>query len=210
MKKSIKKHYEAVVIGVSTGGLDALQRLFSSLTADFRMAVLVVPHQHPHSSNFLVTHLNARCRIPVQEALDKAPIHAGVVYIAPPNYHLLVEMDHTLSLASTEKVNYARPSIDELFFTAADAYRSRLIGVILTGANSDGSRGLQKINAVGGLTIVQDPSTAEVASMPQAALNAAQVDYVLPIEQIGTLLTRINSGEEVFYIETSASDALVE
>lgn len=209
MKKSIKKHYEAVVIGVSTGGLDALQRLFSCLTTDFGMAVLVVQHQHPHSNNFLVTYLNAHCPIPVQEALDKAPIRAGNAYIAPPNYHLLVEMDRTLSLASTEKVNYARPSIDELFFTAAEAYRSRLIGVILTGANSDGSRGLQKINAVGGLTIVQDPSTAEAASMPQAALDATPVDYVLPIEQIGTLLTTIHSGERFFYIETIASDALV-
>ena len=209
MKKSIKKHYDAAVIGVSTGGLDALQRLLSCLTADFCMAALVVQHQHPRSNNFLVMYLNAHCQIPVQEALDKAPIRAGIVYIAPPNYHLLVEMDRTLSLASTEKVNYARPSIDELFFTAAEAYRSRLIGVILTGANSDGSRGLQKIKEVGGLTIVQDPSTAEAASMPQAALDTTPVDYVLPIEQIGTLLNTINSRERSFYLETIASDAIV-
>ncbi len=188
MKKSTEKRYEAVVIGVSTGGLDALRRLLSRLTADFDMAVMIVQHQHPHSDDFLVTFLDTHCRLPVQEALDKAPICAGVVYIAPPNYHLLVEADRTVALTSTEKVNYARPSIDELFFTAAEVYRSRVIGVILTGANSDGSQGLNMIKAVGGLAIVQDPSTAEASSMPHAALKAAPVDYILPIEEISALL----------------------
>jgi len=193
MKKSIKRSYKAVVIGVSTGGVQALERLFSCFTSDFRMATLVVQHQHPHSNNFLAAYLAAHCRIPVHEAFDKEPICAGVAYVAPPNYHLLVESDYTLALASTEKVNYARPSIDELFFTAADVYRSQLIGVILTGANSDGSQGLQRIKSIGGLAIVQDPATAEAASMPQAALHATCVDYVLPIEEIGELLNSINS-----------------
>lgn len=196
MKKSIKKCYDAVVIGASTGGLYALERLLARLNADFRLPVLVVQHQHPRSNNFLVTYLNAHCQIPVQEALDKEPICAGVVYIAPPNYHLLVEMDRTLSLASTEKVNYARPSIDELFFTAAEAYRSQVIGVILTGANTDGSQGLRMIKTVGGLAIVQDPATAEAPSMPEAALKATTVDYMLPIEEIGALLNDIHLGRE--------------
>ena len=196
MKKSIKKRYDAVVIGVSTGGLHALERLFARLEARFRLPVIVVQHQHPHSNNFLVTYLNAHCRIPVQEALDKEPIRDGIVYIAPPNYHLLVEMDRTLSLASTEKVNYARPSIDELFFTAAEAYRSQVIGVILSGANADGSQGLRMIKTVGGLAIVQDPSTAEAPSMPEAALRATDVDYMLPIEEIGALLNDIYLGGE--------------
>ena len=130
-------------------------------------------------------------RIPVREAAEKEPILPNTAYIAPPNYHLLVEADRTFSFASTEKVNYARPSVDMLFITAAETYQSHLIGVILTGANSDGSHGLKIIKEYGGLTIVQNPATAEAASMPEAALKATSVDYILSLEDIGHLLNQI-------------------
>ena len=116
------------------------------------------------------------------------------IYIAPPNYHLLVEADRTFSLSIDEPVNYARPSIDVLFETAADVYKTNLIGVILTGANTDGSHGLKRIKETGGLSVVQDPSTAEADTMPRAAIAAVDVDYVLPLEEIGKVLTMLADG----------------
>lgn len=189
--KDAPRRYEAVVIGVSSGGLNALSRLLPLLSPDVALAIIIVQHQHPHADNFLATYLDKRCRIPVREAAEKEPILPNAVYIAPPNYHLLVESDRTFSLASTEKVNYARPSVDMLFITAAEIYQSHLIGVILTGANSDGSQGLRIIKEYGGLTIVQNPATAEAASMPESALKATSVDYVLSLEEIGHLLNQI-------------------
>lgn len=190
-KKDAPRQYEAVVIGVSSGGLNALSRLLPLLAPDVALAIIIVQHQHPHADNFLAAYLDKRCRIPVREAAEKEPILPNTAYIAPPNYHLLVEADRTFSFASTEKVNYARPSVDMLFITAAETYQSHLIGVILTGANSDGSHGLKIIKEYGGLTIVQNPATAEAASMPEAALKATSVDYILSLEDIGHLLNQI-------------------
>lgn len=118
---------------------------------------------------------------------------AGVVYIAPANYHLLLEQDETLSFSAEEKVNFARPAIDVLFETAADAYGSGLIGIILTGAGSDGSKGLKKIRESGGLVIVQDPATAQADAMPRAAIAITPVDHILPLPEIGPFLNRITS-----------------
>ncbi len=132
--------------------------------------------------------MNHRCELPVKQADEKEKILQGSVYFAPPNYHLLVEDDHTFSLTVDPAVNYARPSIDVLFETAASAYGSRLIGVILTGANSDGSLGLKKIKEMGGLTIVQAPESAEVDAMPKAAISAVRPDHVLDLEGVGSLL----------------------
>lgn len=188
-QKDAPRQYEAVVIGVSSGGLNALSRLLPLLAPDVALAIIIV--QHPHADNFLAAYLDKRCRIPVREAAEKEPILPNTAYIAPPNYHLLVEADRTFSFASTEKVNYARPSVDMLFITAAETYQSHLIGVILTGANSDGSHGLKIIKEYGGLTIVQNPATAEAASMPEAALKATSVDYILSLEDIGHLLNQI-------------------
>ncbi len=118
------------------------------------------------------------------------------IYIAPPNYHLLVEADRTFSLSIDEPVNYARPSINVLFETAADVYKTNLVGVILTGANADGSHGLKRIKETGGLSVVQDPSTAEADTMPKAAIAAVDVDYVLPLEEIGKVITMLADGEK--------------
>lgn len=196
MKKFIEKKdrtYEAVVLGVSAGGIEALSTILPILSQDFALPVIIVQHLHPHSDNFLTIHLNSQCQIPVKEADEKEAITAGMIYIAPPNYHLLIEDNRTFSLSTSAKVNYARPSIDVLFETAAEVYRERLIGIVLTGANNDGSQGLKKIKEFGGLVIVQEPSTAETASMPEAALKITDVDYVLSLQEIGQLLNTIHT-----------------
>ena len=179
--------YEAVVIGASTGGIDALGTIFSFLPADFKPAVIVVQHLSPQSDGLPLI-LSRRCRIAIKEAEEKEKIGGGVVYIAPANYHLMVEEEKTFSLSVSAPVNYARPSIDVLFETAADVYRENLIGIILTGSNQDGSQGLKKIKERGGLAIVQDPATAEADSMPRMAIAASEVDHVLPLEKIGPFI----------------------
>lgn len=187
--------YRAVVIGVSAGGMDALLTILPNLPADFPVPVIIVQHVGPQANNYLAQHLNASCRLTVKEADEKESIAAGVVYLAPANYHLLIEEDKTLSLSVSERVNYARPSIDVLFETAADAYGPDLIGIVLTGANDDGSRGLRKIKEQDGLTVVQDPATALVSVMPKSAIAATAVDHILPLEEIGPFLCKITGKE---------------
>jgi two-component system chemotaxis response regulator CheB len=129
--------------------------------------------------------------VQVKEAEEKETAVPGTVYVAPANYHLLLEDDRTFSLTLESRVRFARPSIDVLFESAADVYGSRLIGIILTGANDDGSRGLAAIKKRGGLAVVQDPTGAEVDTMPRAALRAAEVDFVLPLVAIGPFLANL-------------------
>ena len=189
-----RTEFEAVVIGVSAGGLAALHVILPLLPEDFGLPVIIVQHLHIASGGYLVQDLNGRCRLTVKQADEKEAIKPGMVYLAPPNYHLLVEEDRTFSLTVDRRVNYARPSIDVLFETAVLAYREKLIGVILTGANNDGSQGLKRIKEAGGLAVVQDPLDAEVDSMPRAALVAIAVDYILPLDQIGPFLVSIAKG----------------
>ncbi len=190
--KNIKGNkYEAIVIGVSAGGMDALCSILPLLPEDFPFAVIIVQHMHPDSTGYLATMLNDRCAVEVHEAEEKEEIEPGNVYIAPANYHLLVENDRTLSLSIGAPVNYARPSIDVLFDSAADTYREKLIGMVLTGANDDGSLGLKKIKELGGLAIVQDPLTAEIDSMPKAAIKRVDVDYIISLKEIGPFLANI-------------------
>lgn len=184
--------YKAIVIGVSAGGMKALDKVLVNLPADYALPVIIVQHMNPVSDDFLPRYLNEKCQINVKQADEKEKVLPGIVYIAPPNYHLLVEDDETFSLSIDKPVNYARPSIDVLFETAADVYGKGLIGVILTGASSDGSNGLKKIKDSGGLTVAQDPETAESATMPLAAIKATQVDYILPLEEVGPFLCRLN------------------
>lgn len=185
------KDYEAIVMGVSYGGLKALQVILPTLCADFPCPIMVVQHQDPLADDFLARHLDALSRVRVTVADEKETAKAGVVYLAPANYHLMVEDDHTLSLSVDEKVNFARPSIDVLFESAADAYAANLIGVILTGANHDGSQGLRQIKKQGGLTVVQDPRTAKAKNMPEAALAITKVDHILPLSGLGDFLNTI-------------------
>ncbi len=189
------QNYEIVVVGVSTGGLEALSTIVPALPADFPLPVIVVQHRRPDSDGFLAVHLDGLSALPVEEASDKEPIWGGIVYVAPANYHLMIEEDSTLSLSVDERVHHCRPSIDVLFDSAADVYGDRVIGVVLTGANSDGSQGLRHIKQRGGLAVVQDPATAQSECMPRAAIQATAMqgggaDRVLPIDQIGPFLVR--------------------
>jgi two-component system chemotaxis response regulator CheB len=190
-----KRRYKAVVVGASAGGLNALKTLIGNLDRGFRLPLVVVQHISPDSDNYLIQMLNELKTIPIKEADEKEHLEPEMAYIAPPNYHLLIEPDFTFTLTIGERVNYARPSIDVLFETAAEAYRSALIGVILTGANNDGSKGLKKIRDFGGLAIVQDPETAEVGSMPRAAIQATTVDHILDLKQIAALLNTFGSAD---------------
>ncbi|MCA9935081.1 MAG: chemotaxis protein CheB, partial [Anaerolineales bacterium] len=170
-KKFIRrKGYKAVVVGVSAGGVEALSQLFADLPPHFPLAVLTVQHIHPDEGGALAAYLNNVSALPVSEALDKEPVQAGHIYLAPPNYHLLVERGETLALNVDERVNYARPSIDVLFESAAAVWREQLIGMVLTGTNRDGAKGLRRVHELGGLTIVEDPQTAVYPIMPQQAL----------------------------------------
>ncbi|WP_083773494.1 chemotaxis protein CheB [Desulfofarcimen acetoxidans] len=190
-----KRVYQAVVIGVSAGGFAALSFLLPSLPEDFSLPVIIVQHLHPASGSYIVQHLNNKCSLIVKQADEKESIKPGTVYLASPNYHLLVEEDRTFSLTVDNRVNYARPSIDVLFETAARAYGEKLIGIILTGSNNDGSKGLKRIKEGGGLAVVQDPLDAEVDSMPRAALAATAVDFILSLEQIASFLMSLSKGK---------------
>ena len=184
-------NYESVVIGVSSGGLNAMKIMFSLLPADFKMPIIIVQHISPRSENQWIELLNNKSKMRIKEADENEKIEPGIAYIAPPNYHLLVEKDKTFSLTVTERVNYARPSIDVLFESAAEAYKNKLIGVILTGSNNDGTKGIKRIKEYGGLTIAQDPETAESSYMPASAIAATKPDYILSLKDISSLLIKL-------------------
>jgi len=183
--------YEAIVIGVSSGGMNALKYLFSTLPADYRIPIIIVQHVSARSDNDWIKLLNAKSNLSIKEADEKEKIETGNVYIAPSNYHLMIEKDKTFSLTIDEYVNFARPSIDVLFESAAEAYKKKLIGIVLTGSNNDGTKGIKRIKECGGLAIIQDPKTAESPNMPASAIAAVQPDYILSLEKIVQLLLKI-------------------
>lgn len=189
-------NYEAVVIGVSSGGMNAMKVMFSLLPKEFNTPIIIVQHISSQSENLWIRLLNDKSNLYIKEADEKESIEHGKVYIAPPNYHLLIERNKTFSLTIDERVNFARPSIDVLFESAAEAYKNKLIGVILTGSNNDGTNGLKRVKEYGGLTIVQDPATAESNYMPTSAIAAMQMDYILTLENIIKLLINIDSQKE--------------
>ncbi len=176
--------YRAIAIGSSAGGLNALKMLLPALPSGFPVPLFIVQHISPLSDNYMARFLNDISNIEVKEADEKEEIKPATAYIAPPNYHLLIEEDFTLALSVEEKVNYSRPSIDVTFETAAYAYGSGLVGIILTGANSDGAEGLLKIKELGGYTIVQKPEDAECDVMPAAAIKHAEPHEILSLSGI--------------------------
>ena len=188
------KKYEAAVIGASAGALEALGILLAGLPKDFSLPLIIVVHLPPDKDSMLAELLSQHTHLIVKEAEDKEPILPGYVYIAAPDYHLLVEQDHRLSLSSEEPVRFSRPSIDVLFETAADAYSERLIGIILTGANADGALGLASIMANGGTGLVLKPELAYVATMPEAALKACPDALAMGFQEMVQCL----SGLELF------------
>jgi two-component system chemotaxis response regulator CheB len=182
---------DAVAVGASAGGIDALFALFEQLPAGIRAPIVTVLHLPEQHESRLVQVFAHRLRIPVEEAQPHAPVAAGTVYFAPPGYHLLVEADHSFSLSCEPPVLFSRPSIDVLLESCAEAWRGRLVGIVLTGANEDGARGLARIAALGGLTAVQDPAEAAHPAMPTAAIRAADPDYVLPLAGLRSLLQTV-------------------
>lgn len=182
---------EAIVIGASAGGVEALLHILSPLREGFVLPIIVVLHLPDERRSHLAEVFARRVSLPVLEAHDKTRVQPGTLYFAAPGYHLSVEQDHTFSLSLEPRVHYSRPAIDYLFESAADAYGPALAAVLLTGANRDGARGLAQVKLRGGLTIVQDPDEAQVATMPQAALDIHQPDHILPIRGIGRLLVEL-------------------
>ena len=183
--EKVNQKFEAIVIGVSAGGFETLPIVLKSFPKDFSLPIMIVQHVAPDSDNsFFIEHLAQNCGLNVKSVEEKENIISGMVYMAPPNYHTLIELDKTFSLSADDKVNFSRPSIDVLFETAAEAYGEKLIGILLTGASSDGTNGLRTIKIFKGTTIAQDPKTCSSPIMPQFAINAGVVDYVLKPEEI--------------------------
>jgi two-component system chemotaxis response regulator CheB len=186
---------EAVVLGVSAGGFHALSAVLPCLDRALPVPVFIVQHLSPLADTYLVEHLQEICQVEVKLAEDKETPGPAVIYLAPPDYHLLIEADYSLALSLEDRVNYSRPSIDVLFESAAEVYFDTLIGVIMTGASADGSKGLMKIKRCGGLTVVQAPETAEVDTMPRSAIESVEVDYIVPLDKLGVFLNMMIMGQ---------------
>ncbi len=182
-------HVKAVVIGGSAGSVEALTTLLSVLPEQYGIPVIAVVHLPPDSKSLLADILQPHCKLIVQEIEDKTPLLPGHVYLAPPDYHVLPESHNVLSLSAEEEVLFSRPSIDVLFETAADSFDGKVVGVVMTGANEDGARGLKKIIDAGGLGLIQDPATAYAPMMPRAAEAACPTAKLMTLSQIGEFLT---------------------
>ena len=189
---------ELIAIGTSLGGLSALTRLLATMPATLRVPIAIVQHRTmTPDAGGLARLLQDHTALTIVEAEDKMAVEPGRVYLAPADYHLMVEERGLLALSTDPPIRSARPSIDVLFQTAADAYRDGLLGVVLTGASADGAEGLAAVKAYGGRAIVEDPATAECRTMPAAALAATAVDYVLPLDRIGDHLVTLAEGTRV-------------
>ncbi|HEX3869585.1 MAG TPA: chemotaxis protein CheB [Pirellulales bacterium] len=183
----------AVVIGASAGAIEALSVVFSKLPRHYALPILVVVHVPPDRHGAIPALFAAKCLLSVREADDKEPIEPGTIYFAPPDYHLMVDVSHSIALSSEEPVLFSRPSIDVLFETAADVYGSDLVGVILTGANSDGARGLKRIADAGGVALVQRPDQAAASAMPQAALDSCPQARAMSLDEIASYLRNLGT-----------------
>ena len=184
-------NYKAVIIGGSAGSFQIVTRILNSLSPSFPLPVLLCLHRLKHVRSGFVEALSLKSNIPVIEPFDKDQLKPGVAYLAPANYHMFLELANRIALSADEPVNHSRPSIDLSFITAANAYRDKLIGIILSGANRDGALGLKKVADNGGVTIVQDPKESEVKTMPDAALQLTKVDYVYSTDQIIRFLLKL-------------------
>ena len=191
---SLAERVDAVVIGASAGGVEALAALLPALPPDSRAAIFIVLHLPRDKPSLLVDIFTPKCALPVREAQDKEPVAPGTVYFAPSNYHLLVDQGPQMALSADDLVHHSRPSVDVLFESAADIYGDRLAGIILTGANEDGSVGLAAIHDRGGITVVQQPETAQSPQMALSALKLRPAHRVLPLDGIVDLLGTLKSG----------------
>jgi two-component system chemotaxis response regulator CheB len=192
-RHSVRRRVEAIVLGASAGGIDALAVLLGGLPAEWRIPMAVVLHLPEAHESHLAEIFAQRLPIPVHEAADKMPLAAGNLYFAPPGYHLSIERERSFSLSCEPPVLFSRPSIDVLMASAADAYGPMVAGFLLTGANGDGAEGLHRIHLAGGLTAVQDPKEALIPIMPNAAIARHVPDHVLPLRELRALLLELES-----------------
>ncbi len=183
--------YSAIVIGASAGGGQAIPRLLTGLPANPHLPIIIVQHRSGDDRSLLEEALQRKITVKVKQVDEKEEVTAGIVYVAPPNYHLLVERDRTFSLSCDPPVKYARPSIDILFETAAEVYQEKLIAIVLTGANDDGARGIVSVSEYGGLTIAQDPTEAQFPAMPTGAIRTGKVVRVLTLDSINEFLIEL-------------------
>ena len=182
---------DAVVMGASAGGVQAVSALLPALPVDMPAAVFIVLHLPRDKPSVLAEVFARKCALPVLEAEDKLPVRPGTVYVAPSNYHLLIDEGPQLALSADDPVHHSRPSIDVLFESAAAIFAERLLGILLTGANADGAVGLAAVHDAGGVTVVQDPASAQSPYMVRAALELRPAHWALPLQDIARLLASI-------------------
>ncbi len=191
-----KPAYDIIAMAASAGGLTALGEILAQLPPEFPATVVVVQHLDPRHRSLMSEILSRRTPLAVKQAEDGEPLQPATVYIAPPNYHILVNSDRTISLTQSELVHFVRPSADLLFESVAGSYKERSIAVVLTGTGSDGSMGVQAIRNMGGTVIAQNETTSEFFGMPQAAINTGSVDFILGLDEIApALVTLVMKGE---------------
>jgi two-component system, chemotaxis family, protein-glutamate methylesterase/glutaminase len=186
-----KSAYDIVALAASAGGLNAISQILENLPVNFPAAIALVQHLAPQHRSLMADILSRKTALRVKQAEQGDPIAAGTVYIAPPNRHLLVNPDKTLSLTQTELVHFLRPSADLLFESVAASYKDRAIAIVLSGTGNDGAMGVQAIHTMGGTVIAQDEETSEFFGMPSAAIQTGVVDFVLPLPQIADALMSI-------------------
>ncbi|MFH6599635.1 chemotaxis protein CheB [Ectopseudomonas khazarica] len=193
LRGQLRAPLQALLIGASAGGVEALLQLLEDLPADYRLPVVCLLHVPDRNDSLLADLLARRLQLPVKEAEDKEYLRGGRVYVAPAGYHLSIEGDRSFSLSREEPRHFSRPSIDILFESAADAYSEYLAAALLTGANEDGALGLLAVQRAGGLALVQDPADAQVPTMPNAALALLQPDFLLTIAAMRLLLAELDA-----------------
>jgi two-component system chemotaxis response regulator CheB len=183
---------DALIMGGSAGSLDVLLKVLPYLDPELSFPVIIIVHRKHGTDSLLPELLSGRTKLLVKEIDEKEPIVAGKIYIAPSDYHTLIEQDHTFSLDYSEKINYSRPAIDATFQTAAEVYKEKLVCLLLSGSNADGVNGLKSVKAWGGTTAIQDPATAQVSYMPEQASIHAKIDYTLRIEHMAEFINLLS------------------
>ena len=189
------RNCEALIIGGSAGSLEVLLKVLPALDTDLAFPVLIVIHRKNGADSLLPELLSGRTRLTVKEAEEKELLLPGVIYIAPSDYHVLVEMDHTLSLDYSEKINYSRPAIDASFQTAAEVYQDRLACILLSGSNADGVDGLKYVKQWGGMVVIQNPDNAQVAYMPNQAKSQVKIDHILNAEDMAEFINLLSQSK---------------
>ena len=187
-ENKMKATCELIVIGGSSGSIEVLLKLLPSLKAPLSLAIILVLHRKNSVESTMAELFAGRTQIPVKEVEDKDAVEPGTIYIAPADYHLLIERDREFSLDNSEKINFSRPSLDVTFESAAEVYGPSLVGIILSGANADGTNGLKAVKRAGGLTIAQNPETAQVSYMPEQAILHNTIDYIFDVSELATFI----------------------